>query len=56
MPDSKFNKRIKNAELHYKRAVQRKLDPSTVADRKDELDALLLQKELNREAHDGKQL
>lgn len=53
MPDSKLNKKIKNAELHLKRAEQRKLDPSTIADRRDELQALLVQKELNKEKHNG---
>lgn len=52
MPDSKLNKKIKNAELHLKRAEQRKMDASTIADRKEELDALLAKKALNKAGHD----
>lgn len=51
MPSSKLDKKIKNAELHLKRAEQRKLDVSTVADRREELEALLEKKRLNREGH-----
>lgn len=53
MPDSKLNKRIKNAELHLRRAEQRKLDPFTVSERKAELDALLAKKALNKAEHDA---
>lgn len=53
MPSSKLDKKIKNAELHLKRAEQRGLDPFTVSERQSELDALLVEKEKNRAQHRG---
>lgn len=48
MPDSKINKKIKNAELHLKRAEQRNADPETIADKREALQALLTEKEIGR--------
>lgn len=53
MPSSKLDKKIKNAELHLKRAEQRGADPFTVSERQDELDALLAEKRLNKAKHNG---
>lgn len=52
MPDSKINKRIKNAELALKRAEQRKLDPETIEEHRRLLEKLHTQKSINKESHD----
>ena len=52
MPDSKINKRIKNAELALKRAEQRRLDSETIAEHKALLQKLYAQKSINKAGHD----
>lgn len=52
MPDSKLNKKIKNAELHLKRAQQRNSDPETIAEHQAVLDALRAEKETHKARHD----
>ena len=51
MPDSKINKRIKNAELALKRAEQRRLDSETIAEHKAVLEDLYAQKLINKDRH-----
>lgn len=53
MPDSKLNKKIKNAELHLKRAEQRKSNPELIAEHRRLLEKLYTQKALNKAEHDG---
>lgn len=52
MPDSKINKRIKNAELALKRAEQRKGNPEDIAEHKALLQKLYAQKSINKTEHD----
>lgn len=53
MPDSKINKRIKNAELALKRAEGRKGNPEDIAEHRRLLEKLYTQKEENRSKHRG---
>lgn len=51
MPDSKINKRIKNAELALKRAEGRKGNPEDIAEHKAVLEDLYAQKLINKDRH-----
>ena len=52
MPDSKINKRIKNAELALKRAEGRGADEQTIYEHRALLQELYAQKGINKAGHD----